>query len=314
MKNKKLIATIVAIVLVIAFVKSFFFIVSEMEQVVVTQFGEPVGDTIKDAGLHFKPPWRVAHFFDKRILRWDGEPTQVVTMDKKYIFIDTTARWKIAEPLKFLQAVVNETGALSRLDDVIDSNIRNYLTRNNLIEIVRTTKGELKIILDEETKGDQQFKHEVIKIETGRDDIVKEILEKTKDRTLKEYGIELIDVRIKRINYIEEVREKVYERMISERVRIAEKYRSEGEGETARILGLKDKELKRITSGAYKKAKEIEGSADAQAIKIYARAYNNDPEFYSFLKTLESYKETFKDNSKVILSTNNEFFRYLKSR
>ena len=248
-------------------------------------------------------------YFEKRLLEWDGSPNQIPTKDKRYIWVDTTARWRIADPLKFLQSVGSETGAHARLDDIIDSATRDYVTGHKLIEVVRNSNRLLSKL--EESEVAIESEDVVEKIKVGRDDLTRGILKQAKE-LIPQYGIELMDVRIKRINYVKEVRRKVYDRMISERKRAAEQYRSEGQGKKAEVEGEMKKELKRITSEAYRKAQEIKGKADAEAIKIYAEAYNKDPDFYSFLKTLETYKETIDGKSTIILTTDSDYYEYLK--
>ncbi|MCD6231997.1 protease modulator HflC [Candidatus Aerophobetes bacterium] len=310
MKWGKWISIIIVIIIALVVLNGTLYTVDQVEQVVITQFGKPVGGPIIEPGLHIKIPFiQKVNRFDKRLLSWDGSPTQIPTKDKKYIWVDTTARWKIVDPLKFLQATRNERIALARLDDIVDSATRNQITKYILYEVVRNTgrefaiEAEMGVELPEEMGGEVKY---------GREKISREIL-KEASSSFPQYGMELVDVRIKRINYVEDVRQKVYSRMISERKRVAEQYRSEGMGEKERIEGLKEKELKRIISEAYKKAQEIEGSADAKATKIYAEAYNKDPEFYSFLKTLETYKNTLDENTWLILSSDSEFYKYLKS-
>jgi len=287
-----------------------FFTVDETEQVVITQFGQPIGNAITQAGLYMKIPfiWEI-HRFEKRFLKWDGYPNQIPTKDKKYIWVDTTARWRIADPLKFLKSVVNERNAQGRLDDIIDSATRDFISRNLLIEIVRSTNRITELPSSEEEVESEELRE---KISIGRKAILSQILESAKKLT-PQYGIELLDVRIKRINYVDQVLKKVYERMISERKRIAEQYRSIGQGKKAEIAGLKEKELRRIRSEAYKQAQEIIGKADAEATRIYAEAYNKDPDFYAFIKTLETYSNTIKGNSTLILSTESDFYKYLKN-
>jgi len=305
------IAITVLLILGLVVIKSTLYTVNETEQVVITQFGQPMGNPIKTAGLHFKVPFiQRANYFEKRILEWDGSPNQIPTKDKRYIWVDTTARWKIADPLKFLESVGNETGAQARLDDIIDSATRDYLTNHSLVEAVRNTNQLLdRMKTAEEVLGAEEA---LEKIEIGRDKLTRGILKQASE-LVPQYGIELVDVRVKRINYVEEVRKKVYERMISERRRAAEKYRSEGQGKKAEVEGEMLKELNRITSEAYRKAQEIEGKADAEAIKIYAQAYSKDPEFYSFMNTLETYKETIDGRTTIILSTDSDYFEYLRN-
>ncbi len=294
------------------FMSGALYIVDETQQVVITQFGRPMGDPIIKAGLYFKLPFiQHANYFDKRLLQWDGNPNQIPTKDKRYIWVDTTARWKISDPLRFMQSVTNETGAHARLDDIVDSATRDYITNHNLVEVVRNSNRiiESKVISEQdEIKASDDALDAVV---VGREEITRGILEQASVMA-PQYGIELVDVRIKRINYVKEVRDKVYERMISERKRAAERYRSEGQGKKAEISGQMGKELKKIRSEAYKTAEEIKGKADAEAISIYADAYNRDPEFYSFLKTLDTYKNTIDDETTVIFSSDSEYFEYFQ--
>lgn len=302
---------IVVILVITGFLSGALFIVDETRQVVITQFGRPVGKSITVAGLHFKKPFiQQTHYFEKRLLDWDGDPNQIPTKDKKYIWVDTTARWKITDALKFLQSVGNEIGAQTRLDDIINSATRDVITSHFLVEAVRNTNRILES--KEETEEVIVTEEALERIETGRELLARTILEKAKVLA-PQYGIEIIDVRIKRINYVEDVRNKVYDRMIAERKRAAERYRSEGRGKSAEIEGQTAKELKQITSEAYRQAQGIIGKADAEAISIYAQAYNRDPEFYSFLKTLETYQKTIDEKTTVILTTDSDYYRYLKS-
>ena len=303
---------VVAVILVIvAFGSGALFIIDESKQVVITQFGRPVGNPIVSAGLHFKKPFiQQAHHFEKRILDWDGDANQIPTRDKKYIWVDTTARWKIVDALKFLQSVGNEMSAHSRLDDIINSATRDVITSHLLVEAVRNSD---RILETKELAIDAIFADEALEqIEVGRQQLTRVILEKAKVLA-PQYGIEIVDVRIKRVNYVEDVRNKVYDRMISERKRAAEKYRSEGQGKSAEISGQVGKELKLITSEAYRQAQGIIGKADAEAINIYAQSYSHDPEFYSFLKTLETYQKTIDENSTIILTTDSDYYKYLKT-
>ena len=300
-----------AIIVLMAFASGALFIVDETKQVVITQFGKPVGEPIISAGLHFKVPFiQQAHYFEKRLLEWDGDPNQIPTKDKKYIWVDTTARWKIVDALKFLQSVGNEISASSRLNDIINSATRDAVTGNLLVEAVRDSNR----ILETKDLGEDAIVSEeaLERIYIGRQKLTRSILEKAKVLA-PQYGIEIMDVRIKRINYVEEVRNKVYDRMIAERKRAAEKYRSEGFGKAAEIEGQTGKELKLITSEAYKQAQAIVGKADAEAINIYAVSYEQNPEFYSFLKTLETYRGTIDAISTVILTTDSDYYKYLKA-
>jgi len=301
---------IVLVLISVPFIIGAIYVVSEINQAVITQFGKPVGDPVTEAGLHFKIPFiQQIHYFDKRLLDWDGDPNQIPTRDKKYIWVDATARWRIVDALKFLQSVGNENGAHARLDDIINSATRDAVTGNLLVEVTRNTNR----VLDED-RGDETvyFAEEALEhIKGGRQKLEAMILERAK-RLAPQYGITLVDVRIKRVNYVENVRKKVYERMISERKRAAEEYRSEGRGKSAEIKGKMEKELKSITSEAYMEAQKIRGEADAAAVSIYADAYNNDPNFYSFMKTLETYEYSVKEGTTLILTTDSDYFKYLK--
>lgn len=279
------------------------------EQVIITRFGKPVGEVVDDPGLHWKRPFvEKANRFEKRILEWDGDPNQIPSLDKKYIWVDTYARWRISDPLKFFQSVKNENGAQARLDDIIDSATRDSITSYVLLEVVRNSNREMAMAEAELALSEDVL----VKIEWGREKITRMILGEASEK-VGQYGIVLVDVRIKRINYVEEVRVKVYERMISERTRIAEKYRSEGLGKKAEIEGQMEKELQRITSEAYRTAQELIGEADAEATRIYAAAYNKDPDFYSFIKTLETYRNTLDKNTWLLLTTDSDYLKYLKS-
>lgn len=300
--KKIIFAAVLVILLFVAYASAF--VVYEGEQAIVTRFGKPVGE-VRHAGLNFKIPLiEDVYRFEKRILKWDGDPNQITTREKKYIWVDATARWRIVDPLVFYRTVATVKGAQSRLDDIIDSVIRDAVSGNYLVDLVRGPTyvapkgGSAEEILDATNRR-------------SREQILDDILQKAR-ASVPEYGIELIDVQIKRLNYIESVLEKVYERMISERNKVAAEYRSEGEGNKAEILGEKDRELKRITSEAFKTALEIKGKADAQAAQIYANAYNRDPEFYSFCRSLETLEKSIGENSKMVISTDSELFRYFK--
>jgi membrane protease subunit HflC len=307
---------IIAAVIFLAFivVMSSAFIVKETDQVILTQFGKPVGDPIVTPGIKFKIPIiQQANFFDRRFLAWDGSPNQIPTKDKRFIWVDTYARWRILDPLLFFQRVRDERGAQSRLDDILDGETRNAIAKHLLVELVRTTNRK-PATSEEFTAG--EVGQDLAEIKVGRDKITRSIIEAAADRTL-ELGIELLDLRLKRINYVDEVQQKIFERMITERKRIADKFRSEGQGEASKILGNKDRELKKIQSGAYKTAQEIKGKADAEATAIYASAYNQSQEsrdFYRFLKTMETYKTTLSEKDWLVLSTKVEFFKYLQTQ
>jgi len=288
-----------------------FYTVDETEQVIITQFGRPIGNAIIEPGLHFKVPFiQKTSYFAKNLLEWDGDPGQIPTKDKTFIWVDTFARWRIIDPLKFYKAVNNELAAQKKLDDILNPTINNFIASNDLIEVVRST-DRLSSTENKEKSSRSKDATELKAITLGRAGMTKGILKQAAPK-LAEFGIEIVDFRIKRINYVEEVRQKVYERMIAERNQISEKFRSEGKGESKKIQGEQQKELRRIQSEAYKKVEEIKGKADATATNIYAEAFGKDPEFYSFINTLEIYKKSLDENIKVILSTNSDFFKYLK--
>lgn len=287
------------------------YIVKETEQVVLTQFGKPVGDAVTEPGIKLKVPFiQLVNRFEKRFMDWDGDPNQIPTKDKKFIFVDTYARWRITDPLQFFKRLTNERGAMSRLDDILDGETRNVIAKHNIEETVRS-ENRVPISSDEvsDLLGDS-----LMVIEVGRERIQKMILEAANEQA-KELGIEILDLRIKRLNYVSEVQTQVFERMKSERFRIAERFRSEGQGEASRINGEKERELKTIQSTAFKTSEEIKGKADAQAAAIYASAYDKTAQsrsFYSFLKSMETFELTFDDKTSVILSTDSDLYRYLK--
>jgi len=286
------------------------YVVTEMNQVIITQFGEPIGGAVTKAGLHMKVPFvQKANYFEKRWLEWNGDPNQIPTKDKKYIWVDTYCRWRISNPLVFFQRVRDERGGQSRLDDVVDGETRNIIANHDLIEIVRSSNRKFEL---SEEAALLDLSGVIGVIEVGRLKLSRLILENASKIT-SEFGVELKDVQIMRVNYVEEVQKKVFDRMIAERQRIAAKYRSEGDGKSAEIRGQKEKELKRIQSEAYRQAQEIKGKADAEATKVYAQAYNLDPEFYQFMKTLETYRTALEKETWLLLSTDSEFLKYLKS-
>lgn len=313
MNNAKTIIIAALVLAMIIAVVSSAYIVRETDQVIITQFGKPVGDPIIKPGIHFKiPVIQQANFFDKRFLEWDGNPNQIPTKDKRFIWVDTYARWRIKDPLRFFQRVRDERGAQSRLDDILDGETRNAIANHELVELVRSTNREPA--MSEVIAGELPMELATIKV--GRENITRSIIDAAADRTL-ELGIELLDLRLKRINYVEEVQKKIFERMITERQRIADKFRSEGQGEASKILGDKERELKKIRSGAYKTAQEIIGKADAEATAIYAQAYNKSQEsreFYGFLKTMETYQTTLSEKDWLILSTKGDFLKYLQKQ
>jgi membrane protease subunit HflC len=285
------------------------YVVSETEQIIITQFGKPVGDPIDTPGLKFKIPIvQKAHRFDRRFLEWDGAPNQLPTRDKRFIWVNTYARWRISDPLLYFQRLRDERGAQTRLDDILDGETRNAIAKFDVVEVVRTSNREAEqsnLVLEEQVNLDP--------IEYGRETVRLEILHNAQARTT-DLGIEILDVQFKRINYVDEVQRKVYERMIAERRRIADRFRSEGQGEAMRIRGEKDRDLLEIQSEAYRLAEELKGDADARATEIYAAAFgrnNSTKDFYVYLKTLESYPAAFDESSTLVLSTDGDFYKFL---
>ncbi|OYP30468.1 protease modulator HflC [Rhodopirellula sp. MGV] len=302
--------------LAIAFILfSCSYTVSETEQVIVTQFGKPIGEPITNSGLHFKLPFiQEATSFEKRILEWDGRPNEMPTKDKTYIVVDTFGRWRIHDAKQYFLRLRDERSALSRLDDILGSETRNAIAKHELIELVRTTKDRVPLqdtaIIDGPGSAGTLYP-----ITKGRAKIEQEIFEKSAEK-LVDFGIELLDVRFKRINYNDNVQQRIYARMISERQQIAERFRSEGAGEAAKIIGRKERDLLEIESEAYKRVQEIRGEADAKATEIYASAYNQDQQavsFYQFIKTMETYEEMLGGDSTLVLTTDSDIFKFLKS-
>jgi membrane protease subunit HflC len=289
---------------------SSVYTVSETEQAILTQFGRPVGGLITEPGLHLKVPFiQDVHRFDKRWLEFDGDAREITTKDKKYIWVDTYARWRIADPLRFYQAVRDERGAQSRLDDIVDGETRNAVASFDLIELVRSSNRPF--LTTEELEGIGAAEA-MAKISSGRGKIAQVILDKAAKIT-PEFGIELVDVRFRRINYVDTVQQKVFERMISERKRIAERSRSEGQGRAAEIRGQKERDILAATSVGYKNAQELKGAADAKATAIYGRAYGRDPDFYQFSKSMETLSKSLDEKAWLILSTDSELLRFLKA-
>jgi membrane protease subunit HflC len=311
----KIALVILALLALVAY--SSFFIVEEGQQAIVTQFGRPVSQPISQAGLHFKLPIiQMVHYFEKRLMKWDGSPGQIPTRDKKYIWVDTTARWRIKDPLLFLQTVANERGAHSRLDDIIDSVVRDLVSANLLVELVRSADwkpkaGQYAALGQGTTHQEEESEDSNYIVKIGRQAITRLMLSEAGKLT-PNYGIELVDIQIKRINYIDTVRKRVFDRMISERQRIASQLRSEGEGRQAEIMGQMQKELARIRSGAFRRSQEIKGKADAEATAIYGQAYAKDPEFYALSRTLQAYEDYHTEATTLVLTTTSEFFKYLK--
>ncbi|MFT5266100.1 MAG: membrane protease subunit HflC [Polaribacter sp.] len=312
MKKNKIIFLIVTLIILLIVVYQSVYVVKETEQVVITQFGKPVGEAKTEPGLKFKTPFiQKTNYFEKRYMEWDGDPNQVPTKDKKFIFVDTYARWKITDPLQFFIRMTNERGAQTRLDDILDGETRDYIAAHDLEEAVRSHN---RVPASSGATG-EMISDSLTTISVGRQELQRMILKSANEKA-QDLGIVILDFRFKRINYVQEVSEQVYERMKSERFRIADKFRSEGQGEASRINGEKERELKTIQSEAFRKAEEIKGKADAKAAGIYASAYNQTAasrELYGFLKSMETFETTFDTTTSVILSTDSELFKYLKS-
>jgi membrane protease subunit HflC len=295
---------------------SSIYTVSEVEQAIITQFGRPVGDPVTSAGLKFKVPFiQDVNLIDKRVLEWDGNPSDMPTKDKLYVSVDLFARWRIVEPLQYFLRLHDERSAQSRLDDVLGSETRNAVAKHELIEIIRTTKDRVPLRDALVTNAGQPLDvGSLVPIQKGRKQVEQEIFAEAAQK-VRVFGIELLDIRFKRINYNESVRPKIYDRMISERRQIAERFLSEGNGEAARIRGNRLRDMNKIQSEAYRQVEEIRGVADAKATEIYAKAYNQSPEavtFYEFTRTMQAYKSLIADNTTLVLSTDSDLFKFLK--
>ncbi len=309
MKHIAMIVLLAVVFVGLLVVSGTFYIVTETEQVVITRFGKPIGDPITEPGLKIKTPFiQKANYFPKRFLEWDGDPNQLPTRDKRFIHVDTYARWRITDPLQFFRRLRDERGAQSRLDDILDGETRNTVAKHDLIEVVRSTDRQFAVTSE---LGDDGEPAAQAPIEYGRALLEAEVLRSAGARA-SDLGIEILDFRFKRINYVEAVRKEVYSRMISERKRIAEQFRSEGAGEAARINGEKERELQVIGSAAYREAQGIKGRADAEATEIYARAHNLDPDFYRFTKSMDVFGKTLDKTTTLVLGTDGEFLRYLE--
>lgn len=313
------IGVLLALIIVVA---SSAYRLPEWEQAIITRFGKPIGSAITDSGLNWRVPFvDKIHRLDKRILNWDGNPNQIPTKDKKYIWVDTTVRWRITDPLLFIQTVQNERGAISRLNGILESATRDVVSNYNLVEAVRNSNAIIEKVQKKKKDaaegklqaGEEEVIGEIDPIGVGRERISEMIIEKARVG-LKEFGVDIIDVQLRRIAYEASVERKVFDRMISERQRIAQKIRSVGLGEKSKIQGKIKKDLQKIESEAYRKAETIRGKADGEAIRIYAKAMNADPEFYRFMRTLEAYKKAIPDDAKLILSTDSKFFELLRKR
>jgi len=315
MNSVKPIVLLVLVGTAVFILTSALYAVSEIEQVIITQFGRPVGAAVTTAGLKLKVPFiQEVNRIDKRILEWDGSPTDMPTEDKLYISVDLFARWRIKDPLQYFLRLRDERSAQSRLDDILGSETRNAVAKHQLIEIIRTTKDRLPL-RDASLADANNVVGALVPIEKGRKQVEEELFAAASQK-VQVFGIELMDIRFKRINYNESVRPKIYDRMISERRQIAERFRSEGNGEAARIVGNRERDLNKVQSEAYRSVEGIRGEADAKATEIYARAYNQSPEavrFYEFTRTMETYKAAIATNTTLVLSTDSELFKFLKS-
>lgn len=305
--HKRILSMIAAGIVGLILLSSGIYLVDETQQVILTQFGEPVGEAVSAPGLHVKIPLiQTANYFDKRFLEWDGDANQVPTRDKRFIWVDAYARWRISDPLMYMERLRgDETTAQSRLDDILDGETRNVVARNDLVEVVRTTNRQ-----PDTAESDEEETGVLVEITTGRADLA-EIVRQTAAPRLAQLGIELVDFRFKRINYVAEVQQDVFARMIAERQRIAQQYRSEGEGAAARIRGERERDLQRIQSEAYRQAEETRGVADAAATGIYAEAYDRGAVFYAFMKSMETLETAIDQNTILILTTEGDLFRYL---
>lgn len=306
------IAALIALAFGLATLLSALFVLDQADQAIIVEFGEPKGGVITEPGLHWKKPFiQVVRRFDKRLLVWDGEPNQIPTLGREFISVDTTARWRIVDPLRFLRSVRDEMGAQSRLNDIIDSVVRDKVSNTDLEEIVRSKdwNPNPSAVEDIEVLGEDEELTEAPK--KGREQLTREIIADAQE-VIEPLGIELVDVRIKRLNYIDEVRSKVEERMISERQRVAEHFRSQGAGRSAEIDGETQREQQRIKSEGARRAEEIRGKADAEVTQIYGKAYGEDSEFYAFFRTLEEYAKGVGDNTTLMLRANSEFYKYLE--
>src|ERR1700730_6374495 len=315
MKQPWLPAAIIGLVLLLVFLLSdALYTFDQTEQVIITQFGKPVGHPITEPGLHLKTPFvQNVNRLDKRFLEWDGAPVAIPTRDKTYIHVDTFARWRIEDPKTYFVRLHDERSAQSRLEDILDSETRNSIAKHDLIEIVRTDKNR-QPVRDETLKGANGVIGVLPPIQFGRQKIEDEIKTAAVQK-LSEFGMNVLDFRIKRVNYNADVLDRIYQRMISERLQIAQRFRAEGEGESARIAGQRERDLNEIQSNAYLQVQKIRGESDAKASEIYSRAYTQNPqaaEFYTFLKTLDTYRKIFTKDSTIVLTTDSELFQLLK--
>jgi len=313
--SPRTIAALVVIGIAAVLVAASTYTIDEVEQAVIVQFGAPVGDPVTQPGLHFKLPFiQEVRRFDRRLLSWDGDPNQIPTRGEQFISVDTTARWRIADPLVFMQRVQNERGAQLRLNDILDSVVRDFISASDLVEIVRSKDWKIseEDLERVQVAGEEDEEILLQEVKTGRQELMREVLTQAQSQ-MPEYGIELVDIRIKRVGYVESVQQRVFERMIAERQRMAEQFRSEGQGRAAEIDGQTQKQLAQIQSEARREAEVIRGRADAEATRIYSEAFGADPEFYAFFRTLESYDESLGEDVTFVIGGNSDYFRYLRS-
>lgn len=315
--NKRIIFLIPALIvaaLAIVLAMASAYQVDEAEQAIVIQFGAPVGEPVTEPGLHFRIPFvQEVRKFDKRLISWDGDPNQIPTRGEQFISVDTTARWRIADPLRFMMRVQNERGATLRMNDILDSVVRDYISSSDLVDIVRSKDWEVSQEDLERAHAVGEAEEETLlqEVKTGREELVRGILEAAREY-MPEYGIELVDIQIKRVDYVEGVQQRVFERMIAERQRIAEQFRSEGQGRAAEIDGETERRLAEVRSEAFRQAEVIRGEADARATRIYAETFGDDPEFYAFFRTLESYRTTLSEKTTLMLGADSAYFRLLR--
>jgi membrane protease subunit HflC len=313
--SQRTIVLLTVAVLVVALVSASTYTLDEVEQAVIVQLGAPVGDPVTTPGLHFKLPMiQEVRRFDRRLISWDGDPNQIPTRGEQFISVDTTARWRIADPLVFMQRVQNERGAQLRLNDILDSVVRDHISASELVEIVRSKDWKIseEDLERVQVAGEEDEEILLKEVKAGREELVRSILA-TAQKMMPEYGIELVDIRIKRVGYVEAVQQRVFERMIAERQRIAEQFRSEGEGRAAEIDGQTQRQLAEIRSAARRDAEVIRGRADAEATRIYNEAFGANPEFHAFFRTLESYSKSLGEDVTFVIGGDSDYFRYLRS-
>lgn len=313
--STRAVAGLSALFVLLVLASASTYTLDEVEQAVVVQLGAPVGEPVTEPGLHFKLPFiQEVRRFDRRLLSWDGDPNQIPTRGEQFISVDTTARWRIADPLVFMQRVQNERGAQLRLNDILDSVVRDFISASDLVEIVRSKDWDIseEDLERAQVAGEEDEEILLQEVKTGREELMQRVLAQAQSQ-MPEYGIELVDIRIKRVGYVEAVQQRVFERMIAERQRIAEQFRAEGQGRAAEIDGETQRQLATIQSEAQRRAAVIRGRADAEATRIYNEAFGADPEFYAFFRTLESYEQSLGEDVTFVIGGDSDYFRYLRS-